>query len=176
MSKLKLVLAPNSIYSKQSVRIDVIDDEIIHLAEEMVKFTLENQAYGVAAPMFGISKQIIVVHVQEEPLVMINPVILEVSDEKETMYEESLSFIGIGVEVPRPKLIKLEYMDLQGKLHQIERDGIFGRAIQHECDYLIGKNILSYVSKLKFDMLTAKMLKYIKLGHIPHVHTSSCNH
>ncbi|MFN7038662.1 MAG: peptide deformylase [Alphaproteobacteria bacterium] len=176
MSKLNLVLAPDEIYSKISTAISNMDQSIIDLMDQMVEFVKSEHAYGVAAPMFGISKRIIVINIENKTLCMVNPIITYTSEEKEKWKESSLSFLGAEVEVERPVNIKVEFLNYNGQKESLEADGILARCIQHEIDYLDGKNILNYVSNLKRSILVDKMRKLKKKGYIRHVHSSSCSH
>jgi peptide deformylase len=106
---------------------------------------------------------------------MINPEIIDASNDKVEYEEASLSFPGISAKVVRPSKIKVKYLDMEDKEQILDADGFLARVIMHEVDYLQGIVFLDHLSKLKKDMLTTKMLKHIK-NHPPHVHGAHCNH
>ncbi len=106
---------------------------------------------------------------------MINPEIVEFSEDFSEHEEASISFPGISAVIKRPAKIKVKYLDLDSKSQLLEADGFLACVIQHEIDYLNGIVFLDHLSKLKRDMLMKKMIKFIK-NHPPHVHGAHCNH
>ena len=72
-------------------------------------------------------------------------------------------------------VLLVKYLDLDSNEQIIEADGFLARVVLHESDYLDGITYLDHLSKMKRDMLIAKMLKYIK-NHPPHVHGAHCHH
>lgn len=171
---LKLIIAPDDIFTKKSDDVEEINDQIKDIMDQMLKIAKAEHAYGIAAPMVGVLKKIIVIN-QEEPIFMINPKIIHYSDDKDNMDEESISFPGVSVSINRSKNIKIEFLDHNGKTEILEAEGIFARCIQHEFDHLNAVTILSHVSRLKRDMLLNKIIK-VKKHYKPHIHTDSCNH
>ena len=92
---------------------------------------------GLAANQIGIDKRVCVVNVKE-PLVLINPKIVEKSKEKFVFPEGCLSFPEIRGDITRAEEIRVKYQDLDGVHHTIECDGLLARCIQHEVDHLKG--------------------------------------
>lgn len=179
MSVLQLVYAPNDVFKAKAEPVKEVNDEIRALIDKMLNTIYHEQAVGLGANMVGILKRIAVVDMQPEgkkmPFTFINPEITWRSDEMQTFTEGSLCFPGITANITRPKAIKVRFLDYLGNSQEIEADGFFATVIQHECDYLDGKVFLDYLSKMKRDLLTAKMLKFMRL-HPPHVHSASCKH
>lgn len=179
MSNLSLVYAPNPIFKKHAEHVATVNDETRKIADQMLKIMYQEKAVGLGANMVGILQRIVVVDLRENstpnPHIFINPEIIWHSEEVQTFKEASLSFPGINAEITRPKAIKLNYLDYDGKKNTLEASGFFATVIQHEVDYLNGKVFLDYLSKFKRDTLLNKMLKHIKLNP-PHIHSDSCNH
>ncbi|MGB4191110.1 MAG: peptide deformylase [Rickettsiales bacterium] len=179
MAVLPIIYAPNSVFKQEAKPIDRIDDEIKQLAKDMLETMYFEKAVGLGSNMVGIDRQIIVVDLRENstnnPYVMLNPEIIESSQELVEYEEASISFPGISAVIQRPKNIKVKYLDLEGEARVLEVDGFFARVIQHEMDYLCGKVYLDYLSKLKRDLLLKKMQKFIK-HHPPHIHGAHCSH
>lgn len=179
MSNLSLVYAPNAIFKKHAKDVTIVNDEIRKIVDQMLKIMYQEKAVGLGANMVGILQRIVVVDLRENnipnPHIFINPKITWHSEEMQTFKEASLSFPGISAEITRPKTIKLNYLDYEGKENELEASGFFATVIQHEVDYLNGKVFLDYLSKFKRDNLLSKMLKYIKLNP-PHIHSDKCNH
>lgn len=179
MSSLSLIYAPNAIFKKHAKDVTIVNDEIRTIVDQMLKIMYQEKAVGLGANMVGVLQRIVVVDLREngipKPYIFINPKITWHSEETQTFTEASLSFPGINAEITRPKAVKLNYLDYEGKKNDLEASGFFATVIQHEIDYLNGKVFLDYLSKLKRDTLLSKMLKYIKLNP-PHIHSDECNH
>ncbi len=179
MSVLNIIYAPNPIFKHKPKLVKLINDHIRKVAQDMLDTMYFEGAVGLGANMVGVDYQIIVLDLRESdkqlPYVMINPEILEASEETIEYEEASISFPGISAKVKRPKKIKVKYIDLEEKEQIIEADNFLARVIQHEMDYLHGLVYLDYLSKLKQDMLYKKMHKFIK-NNPPHVHGEHCKH
>ena len=166
MAKLSLVYAPNAIFKKISQPITQITEEIRLLMQDMLDLLQREDGVGIAAPMVGVLKRIIVIDLHDDnkhhKLLMVNPKIIKSSKEMHVFKEASLCFPGIAADIKRPKDIEVSYIDEHGLEQSIEASGFLSTCIQHEMDYLDGKVYLDYLSKLKRDTLLKKMNKYIK--------------
>src|SRR5262245_7967516 len=92
---------------------------------------------GLAAPQIGVQKQIFVWEMDEEPMVIINPEIVE--SRGEWVYDEGcLSIPGLYVEMVRPNEVLMRGLDLDGNEIQLEASELMGRLFQHELDHLNG--------------------------------------
>ncbi len=118
--------------------VDVIDDEIRSICERMVETMLRANGAGLAAPQIGISKQIIVLDVDGEFHILLNPDLIEVSGETEQITEGCLSVPGVDAPVERATKAIIEGTTLEGKRVRIEGTGLLARAMQHEMDHLNG--------------------------------------
>ena len=117
-----------------------------------------NNGIGLAANQIGINKRVCVV-ICREPVVLINPEIVEKSEEQFVFAEGCLSFPGLWVKVNRPETIEVEYEDENGEKIQRELYGLQSRIFQHEYDHMEGKNFTDGVSKLKLDLAKKKQKK-----------------
>jgi len=98
----------------------------------------------------------------EAPLhVIINPEIIETSEDKEYGWESCLSVPGLVGLVPRYKSIKLAYCTLEGTQQEQLFEGYLARVMQHEYDHLEGTNYLEKVESLKDVSTTENWKKYI---------------
>ena len=98
---------------------DVGDKSLKKLAKQMEKTMYAADGVGIAAPQVGVLKRLIVIDVSPEdvrdPLVLVNPEILELDGEPETEEEGCLSCPGISVPVTRKPWAKVKFFDLQGE-------------------------------------------------------------
>ena len=63
------------------------------------------------------------------------------------------------IEIERPKICEVEYIDLDGKLKNIKCDGLLSTCLQHEINHLDGKLIIDHLTKLKRDIIIKKISK-----------------
>jgi peptide deformylase len=136
--------------------------------------TMYNIPYGVglAANQVGESKSLLILDLSvgqedmdKQPITMINPVIEIFSDEIEEDQEGCLSIPDYYEKVPRSKMIRVKYSDIDMKEHTLEAEGFLARVIQHETDHLFGKLIFDRISPLKRTLSKSK-LKKIERGKI----------
>jgi peptide deformylase len=126
--------------------IETIDDGIRTICEQMVETMLRANGAGLAAPQIGISKRIIVLDVEGNFHVLINPELIETSDEVEQVTEGCLSVPGVDAAVGRATRAVIEGTTLDGETVRIEGEGLLARAIQHEMDHLNGNLFLDRLS------------------------------
>ena len=98
----------------------------------------------------------------KKPQAFLNPEILWSSDEKSTYEEGCLSIPEFYEEVERPIAVKVRYMDLDGKTHEIDADGFLATVLQHEIDHTNGVLFIDHISKLKRDRVIKKFAKAAK--------------
>ena len=83
------------------------------------------------------------------------------SSEEKNVYEEGcLSIPEHFAEVTRPELVQVEWIDLNGKEHSEEFNGLKSTCVQHEIDHLNGKLFIDYLGPIKRQMITRKMQKF----------------
>ncbi len=126
--------------------VEAICDGIRAICEQMVETMLRSNGAGLAAPQIGISKRIIVLDVDGEFHVLINPELIETSDEVEQVTEGCLSVPGVDAAVGRATRAVIEGTTLDGETVRIEGEGRLARAIQHEMDHLNGNLFLDRLS------------------------------
>ena len=170
MKNLKLVYAPDPVFRQTAEPVGQVDDEIRALLDGMFEVLYRERGVGLGANMVGLLKRLVVIDLQEggaeSPIAMVNPEIIEKSEETQTFEEGSLSYPSISAEVTRPKQITVTYLDAQGAEQTLRAEGWLATVIQHEVDYLDGVIYLDYLSPVKRNMLLKKMKKFRKLNEI----------
>ena len=137
------------------------DRSITKLANDMLETMYEAPGIGLAATQVNEAKQLIVIDVsdaKDQPLVIINPQIIDKNDEM-INEEGCLSFPGIYANIPRAEKITVRYQDLDGNEHQLEAEELLAICIQHEMDHLIGKVFVDYLSSLKRNRIRKQLEK-----------------
>ncbi|TIS93803.1 MAG: peptide deformylase, partial [Mesorhizobium sp.] len=79
------------------------------------------------------------------------------------VYEEGcLSIPDYYAEVERPAAVRVKYLDREGKLQEMQAEGLMATCLQHEIDHLNGVLFIDHISKLKRDMVVRKFKKLAK--------------
>ena len=124
--------------------------------DDMLDTMYEANGVGLAAPQVGILKRIVVIDVTgEDPYVMINPKILEVSGEQ-SGHEACLSVPGKTGIVTRPNYVKAVAYNENMESYEIEATELLARAICHELDHLDGH---LFVEKVEGELMNAADLE-----------------
>ena len=142
----------DDVLAKECREVKEITPRVRELVEDMLDTMYDANGVGLAAPQVGVLKRIVVIDVSpdaDQPLVMINPQILESSGEQ-TGYEGCLSLPGKSGVVTRPNYVKARAMDLDGNEYVVEGEELLARAICHELDHLDGH---MYVEKVEGDLV-----------------------
>lgn len=144
---LTIVTSPDPVLAVECEPCDPKDKSLKRLAKQMAHAMYKSHGCGIAAPQVGVAKRLIVVDCEDEaygdePLILLNPVVMETQGEPEVVEEGCLSVPGITVPVSRQPWARVRYQDLDGDLWEIEGDGLLGRCLQHEIDHLNGITLL----------------------------------
>ena len=164
MSIKKIITVPDEILKKISAPIEKVGQNEKKLIKDLFETMYESNGIGLAAVQVGILKRILVIDVsskddEKKPMCFINPIIKKISKERSIYEEGCLSIPETFIEVERPKICKVEYIDLGGNIKDIECDGLLSTCLQHEINHLDGKLIIDDLSKLKRDMIIKKISK-----------------
>jgi len=107
---------------------------------------------GIAAPQLGLLQRVIFLQLPgEKPWPLINPEIIERSDEKIVVWDACLSFLSIFMQVERHREISVRYRDLRGETLEVAAgdDRNLSELLQHEIDHLDGILAIDRVTDLK---------------------------
>lgn len=140
----------DEVLNKKCKEVTELTERTRELIDDMFDTMYEAQGVGLAAPQVGILKRIVVIDVTgEDPILLINPVILETSGEQ-TGHEGCLSVPGKSGIVTRPNYVKVKAYDEDMKPFIIEGTELLARAFCHEIDHLDGH---LYVEKVEGDLM-----------------------
>ena len=135
-----------------------VSDRTKELIEDLLDTMYDAEGVGLAAPQVGILKRIAVIDAgeeyQEEPIILINPVIEE-TDGEQTDYEGCLSVPGKVGMVTRPNHVKVKAYDAEMNEYTREGEGLLARALMHEIEHLDGN---MYVEKVRGPLITNEEL------------------
>ena len=162
MPKLDILRYPDPKLTTVAKPVKEIDARIKTLVADMLETMYDANGIGLAATQIDVHERVVVIDTSEErdePMVLINPEITWMNDERVKGDEGCLSVPGIYDGVERATEVKVKALDLDGKERTITADGLLAVCIQHELDHLMGKVFVEYLSPLKRNRIKTKLLK-----------------
>lgn len=165
---LPIYLYGSEVLRKENKEADLQDKEgLAKLISDMKETLQVADGCGLAAPQVGVNLRVVIVdgreltdtydYLKDFVRVMINPVVLEESQETCEFSEGCLSVPGVYAEVRRPSKIKVEYYneDLEKVVEVFDRFAC--RMVQHELSHLEGNLFVDNVSPIRRKMIMRKL-------------------
>jgi len=144
MAVKKIYQLGSEVLRKKSEEVTSFDHELEEKVQDL-KDTLLNfqKEYGIgraiAAPQIGYHQKIVYYNKGDEKLLMVNPEIIEKSEEQFSVWDSCFSFrVAFFVKIKRAKKIKVKYQDINGKEYIEDFIGDLSELFQHEIDHLHG--------------------------------------
>lgn len=165
MAQLPILCYPDPRLRRVAKPVQHVDERIRRLADDMLETMYAAEGVGLAATQVNVHERVIVIDVsesREEPLVLINPELVAVSDEMRVGDEGCLSVPAIYDKVERHARVTVAALDCDGHLFRFDAEGLLGVCVQHEMDHLAGKVFVEYLSPLKRSRIKSKMLKKLR--------------
>jgi len=145
-----------------------LNELITNMHETMYKA----EGVGLAAPQVGLPIRLLIIDLavfkEDNPelgafnIIMINPTMLERSEEEVSGEEGCLSIPGIHENVSRATKIKMHYFDADFKEYTTEFEGYKARVVQHEYDHLEGNLFTDRVSPIRRQLLKSRLTNIVK--------------
>jgi peptide deformylase len=154
--RLKMVCKP----------VTAVTNDLHRLADDMLSTMYAAPGIGLAAPQVGVLTRLLVMDcVKEEgaaprPMVLLNPEVVAVSEDRSIYDEGCLSIPDQYAEVERPAEVTIRWVDLQGRTQEEHFTGLWSTCVQHEIDHLNGTLFIDHLKPLRRQMITRKMIKY----------------
>lgn len=162
----------NTVLRKVAEPIDADYPELKELVQNMRETMAHAEGIGLAAPQVGLPIRLLVIDLspfkESEPeiadfkVTMINPEMVEESEETVTYEEGCLSIPGINETVTRPERIVINYLDEDFNEHEEAFDGFKARVIQHEYDHLEGHLFTDRINPLRRQLIKTKLTNITK--------------
>src|SRR6188472_2505070 len=143
MSIKPLIILPDPVLRQVSKPVERVDAPLRKLAADMLDTMYDAPGIGLAAIQVGEPLRMLVIDLAKEgeppaPQIFVNPEIVEWSDAASVYEEGCLSIPDYYAEVERPASVRVKYLDRDGKLLELEAEGLMATCLQHEIDHLNG--------------------------------------
>jgi peptide deformylase len=185
MTVREIIHIPDPILREASKPVEQISPELLKMLDDMADTMYEAPGIGLAGIQIALPLRVVVVDCDQRakseedsdepqrddepsdeasrnPIFLINPEIVEYSDQPSTYEEGCLSIPDYYAEVERPAGCVVKYIDRDGQGQVIQAEGLLSTCLQHEVDHLNGKLFIDELSKLKRDMVVKKFTKIAK--------------
>lgn len=138
MAIRKIVTDGDSILLKICKPVEKFDRRLWQLLDDMKDTMYDAEGVGLAGPQVGVIRRVVVIDVGEGLYELINPAILQSSEETQYGTEGCLSYPGLYGYVTRPKTVKFKAQDRFGNWYEKEVSDLFARCVCHELNHLDG--------------------------------------
>lgn len=168
MAVLEIYEHPHPILRKIADKVEKVDDDLRKILDDMLETMYDAPGVGLAAPQVGLSKRMVVIdasHDEEEkkPLFLVNPEIVERSEDIISCEEGCLSLPEQRAEVERSAWVRVKFTDYHGEPQEMLAEDYLAIVVQHELDHLDGILYIDHLSRLKRQMLLKKLEKHRKM-------------
>lgn len=165
---LPILIAPHPTLKAHARAVAAADTEVVRgLIPRMFATMYKAPGIGLAAPQVDMRLRVVVIDLapkdKREPVAMINPEVVAVSDELATREEGCLSLPNQYAEITRPARVKVRYLDETGMRREIEATDLMAACVQHEIDHLDGVLFVDHLSILKRNMIMRRLAKEQRL-------------
>ncbi|MCF4123080.1 peptide deformylase [Antribacter sp. KLBMP9083] len=138
MAIREIRVVPDPVLRTPCEEITTIDDRVRGLVTDLVETVDKDGRAGLAANQIGVNLRAFSWNVEDEIGYVLNPRIVELSEDTQDGDEGCLSVPGLWYPTARAWYAKVVGMDLDGNELVVEGTGLMARALQHECDHLDG--------------------------------------
>jgi peptide deformylase len=162
MAKLDILRYPDPRLHTVAKPVAEVDDRIRKLVDDMLETMYDAEGVGLAATQVDVHERVIVIDTSEnrdDPRVLINPELVEASEERVLTDEGCLSVPEIFDKVSRHARVRVRALDRSGKVVEFDAEGLLGICVQHEMDHLLGKVFVEYLSPLKRTRIRTRLMK-----------------
>lgn len=181
MTSYDIITVPHPALKQTAHAVDTVNDAVRKQMDAMLQAMYDAPGIGLAANQVNMLNRVLVMDLKKReergyeddepeeagsttdgPICMVNPEIIYESEEMSVMEEGCLSIPRQYAEVERPKLVRVKYLDYNGKPAELEATGLLSHCVQHEIDHLNGVLFIDYLSSLKRNMILKKVQKLKK--------------
>jgi len=165
MPKLPIIKLPDPILREKSLPVETIDADVRAFLDSMLETMYAAPGVGLAAVQVGVLRRMLVIDTvrgedePKRPMMLINPEIVSRGDLPRLHEEGCLSIPEMYAEVERPGLVRVRFLDIEGRQQEETFQDLLATVVQHEIDHLNGVLFIDHLSRLKRDLLVKKFYK-----------------
>lgn len=157
------------ILRQEAREVTSFDDHLRTLARDMLETMRAADGVGLAAPQVGVLKRLFTWEIlvesddgeaRPEGGSVVNPVLLDSSEEIQQGEEGCLSFPGLFFPLERPLRVRVSWRDLAGDEHTADLEGLFARVWLHEMDHLDGVLFIDHLARHDRQEAMRRMREY----------------
>lgn len=153
MALRNIVKYGDPVLRKKSRVVDKFDKKLSTLIDDMLQTMYNADGVGLAAVQVGVLKRVVVIDIGEGPIELVNPEIIDASEEVQITPEGCLSLPGQTGTTSRPMTVKVKAQDRNGKWYIYKGTELKAKAFCHEIDHLDG---ILYIDNLVDDAVEGK--------------------
>ncbi len=181
MTHYDIITVPHPALKEVAQPVDKINEAVRKQMDAMLQAMYDAPGIGLAANQVNMLNRVLVMDLKKRekrgyeddepeeegsttdgPICMVNPEIIYESEQMSVMEEGCLSIPKQYAEVERPAIVRVKYLDYDGKPAELEASGLLSHCVQHEIDHLNGVLFIDYLSSLKRNMILKKVQKLKK--------------
>ena len=169
MAVRPIITLPDNLLRQKSAPVSSVDGSIRTVLDDMIETMYDAPGIGLAGVQVGVMQRLIVLDTarkdeEPQPLFMVNPEIVSLSEEHMVYEEGCLSIPDYYEDVERPERVRVRFKDRDGAECEMEAEGLLAIAIQHEIDHLDGVLFIDHISRLKRERVVKKFAKAARLA------------
>ena len=164
MALRPILIHPDPRLKRACAPVAEADTALRALVADMFATMYAAPGIGLAAPQVGVNARVVVMDCAgkddpPEPLCLVNPEIVWTSETLNEHEEGCLSIPEIYALVTRPAEVRVRFLDVEGRPHERQFDGLWATCVQHEIDHLDGRLFIDYLGAARRMLITDKMKK-----------------
>jgi len=164
LSQLAIRIFGDPALRERALPVNLFDDALRRLAQDMLETMQAAAGVGLAANQVGVLRRLFTYQHDETLGAVVNPEIVETSEEIQSDDEGCLSFPGLFYPTPRPLRARLRAFDVHGQELNLEGEGLLARIFLHEIDHLNGILFIDHLAQ--HDRKDA--MRRIRAGELEH--------
>lgn len=147
MARLDIRIFGDPVLRMRANEVTDFDAALRDLADDMLETLRAAHGVGLAANQVGVLKRLFVWEHEDRNGVLVNPEVVETSEEIETIDEGCLSFPGLFYPAERPLRARVRGVDVHGDATEETGEGLMARILLHELDHLNGILFIDHLAR-----------------------------
>ncbi len=169
MAVRRIITLPDPQLRTLSSRVAKVDGAVQTILDDMIETMYDAPGIGLAAVQVGVVQRLVVLDTARkdeppQPLFLVNPEIVQSSEERIIYEEGCLSIPDYYEDVERPERVRFRFQDRDGAECEMDAEGLLAIAVQHEIDHLNGVLFVDHISRLKRERVLKKFAKAARLA------------